>query len=833
MKLKLFMLIYIVLSLSSSIMAQSFQRTFGLEGDDVGSSILKFSDSYVISGFTDSDGEGDLDLLMMEIDSQGTPIWTKKYGTTIDDFLRTTIKTIDGGFVSIGETGENILVLKTDRMGNVLWSKSIGGGNSERGFSILQNTDGSFVLIGDTHSYGAGLRDLLVVKITENGELIWSKTYGNQLDEASTDFTMTDDNAFVIVGVETSLAQGFGILALKIDQDGNPIWTRSLDGSGNDHIDAIYANSDGDFVLYGHTLSCSSDYNNIAIKINDTGETTWSYTYGEGLDDKGISITKTPQDAYLLSSYFVNTIQNDKIDLEIIEINDNGIVLNNKIYGGQENDRPFWGPSNGITTWGNNGFVLPIYTESYGQGGKDIQIIQDDFATNLDCNIKSINTFETPCSLNNSAITLQVIEVNVSISNLFLDGEDINLLETEICCNITAEINGKTTICKGENAALSASGGQLYVWSPAQSLDNSNSANPTASPSITTIYHVTVSTENECTGTASTEVVVNPRPSFNIIPPSILCEGESTELSFGNQTFAAYLWEDGSMNSTLEVNEGGFYSVTITDENGCTANTVTEVIVHSLPAPNLPSTMNICEGETIELALQNQTFDNYLWEDGSSNPALTISESGTYSLTVTDTNDCTGVGNTEVIEFSAEPPVFDLGVDVLTICQDSTVVLQIEEGFDSYLWSDGSTQNFLTIVEAGNYKVTVSNSCNSVFVSAIDSITVITEDCSEGEEEEPDSDNPQKIVVPSAFSPNEDGINDAMRIWHTKDIEIVEFSIYNRFGNLVFTTDNSIEGWNGIYKNQLQDIGVYAYYIQAIDNEGNTILKQGNFTLIR
>ncbi|MEZ4888840.1 MAG: gliding motility-associated C-terminal domain-containing protein [Chitinophagales bacterium] len=899
---KLFTVVCLLFCTELSLSAQSFQKVYGLAGEDVSNSILSLSTGYLVSGYSNgtSGGAADLDLLMMKIDMNGTIEWSKTYATPFNDFARSTIQTIDGGFASVGETRGNFFVVKTDVNGNLTWAKSIGGGNAERGFSILQNSSGDYFLLGDTQSFGAGLRDLILIKITSNGDLIWAKTYGNQLDEAGFDFLFTDDNALLIGGIETSLSNGFGILILKVNQDGNTLWSRSIDGSNNDHVDGIVAANNG-YILYGHTLSCNANYNNVALKINMDGTTNWSYTYGDGLEDKGISVVSAAGGTYLLSSYFENTIVNDGIDTEVIQINESGIALNNKVYGGEEDDRPYWAPSNGIIPLGNSGFILPFWTESYGQGGKDIHIVQDDFNTDFDCHNKEVNLFETPCPMNNTETSLQINNADVDIISVFTTVNDIEFIETEICCNIIPTISENTTICEGENTTLTASGGQFYVWSPTEGLDNANSVNPIASPSITTIYQVTISDFNECTATASTKIFVSPNPIINIPSPINLCQGETIELGFENQTFDSYLWQDGSTNPTFNASQSGAYAVTVTDSNGCNATASTEIFVSpnpiiNIPSPinlcqgetielgfenqtfdnylwqnsstnptfnasqsgayavtvtdsngctatastkifvspnpiiNIPSPINLCQGETIELGFENQTFDSYLWQDGSTNPTFNANQSGTYAVTITDSNGCKGVEMIEVNDFVAETPILDLGADVLTLCQDSTVTLQIEENFNSYLWSNGSTESFLNITEAGTYKVTVSNSCNSVLASAVDSILVITEDCSI---EEQNPDNLTKIVVPTAFSPNEDGVNDFMKVWHTPDIQIIEFTIYNRFGKSVFTTNNSTEYWDGNYKFQKQDIGVYVYYLEAIDSKENAIFKKGNFTLIR
>ena len=165
-------------------------------------------------------------------------------------------------------------------------------------------------------------------------------------------------------------------------------------------------------------------------------------------------------------------------------------------------------------------------------------------------------------------------------------------------------------------------------------------------------------------------------------------------------------------------------------------------------------------------------------------------------------------------------PVISLGADT-TICAGSaslvlTDAINAGNPFASWLWNTGQTTSSITVTSAGAYEATVSiGGC-----SATDSVNV-TDDC--------------MLALPNVFTPNGDGVND---YFNPRDflqgLKTFSMTIYNRWGQVVFQTDN-IEGsgWDGKYNNELQPQGVYIYIITATFKDGQQQNKQGNLTLIR
>jgi gliding motility-associated-like protein len=170
-----------------------------------------------------------------------------------------------------------------------------------------------------------------------------------------------------------------------------------------------------------------------------------------------------------------------------------------------------------------------------------------------------------------------------------------------------------------------------------------------------------------------------------------------------------------------------------------------------------------------------------------------------------------------------------------TICAGKTVTLTaFYPGASSYLWNTGATTSSINVSSAGNYSVQISipGGCD---VSA--SVIVTVRNC---EIVDPPLPNPSPIPVcpplmlADAFTPNGDGRNDQFRIINRESIQLVELSIYNRWGEKVFSTSNINTGWDGTYKGEPGEIGTYGYQLWYRDcHNGSVLYKKGDVTLIR
>ncbi len=267
----------------------------------------------------------------------------------------------------------------------------------------------------------------------------------------------------------------------------------------------------------------------------------------------------------------------------------------------------------------------------------------------------------------------------------------------------TPSISGSTTFCVGGNTTLTASGGfNIYNWSNGQS---------TQSITVTTggTYTVNVVDANGCTGSASTTVTVsstlNPVITGNLAP----CLGSNTTLDVG-AGFSQINWSTGANTQTIDVGIGS-YTVTVTSANGCTGTATTTVNSSPLPVPSVPSP-DICTGQTLSLSA-TAGFTSYNWSNGALGQTISISSPGIYTVTVTDSNGCTGTGTgTVTLNNISIPPL-----SAQSTCAGGTITFTAPPGFSTYAWSNGASGQSISVSPPSTttYTLTVTdaNGCTA------------------------------------------------------------------------------------------------------------------------
>ena len=197
------------------------------------------------------------------------------------------------------------------------------------------------------------------------------------------------------------------------------------------------------------------------------------------------------------------------------------------------------------------------------------------------------------------------------------------------------------------------------------------------------IYTVTATNAQGCSAPASVTVTVNPLPNVNISGGSSFCQGDSLTLTATGAN--TYVWSNTSSVAATTVSSAGTYTVTGTDANGC-ANIATKTVSVN-PTYNTPLTHSMCQGESYHFYGQN------------------ITAAGTYTHTLQTVSGCDSM-LTLVVTLEALPPTAITGNT--TICEGETTTLTANGGV-SYVWSDASTGNSLTVSQSGVYTVTATN----------------------------------------------------------------------------------------------------------------------------
>ena len=202
-------------------------------------------------------------------------------------------------------------------------------------------------------------------------------------------------------------------------------------------------------------------------------------------------------------------------------------------------------------------------------------------------------------------------------------------------------------------------------------------------------------------------------------PVQIICNSQSALLNAiatGGTTPYSYIWSNGATTQSILVNPTlpTTYYVTVTDATMLSASDQVFVIVNQSPQVYLGANQNVCEGSIV--TLQETIFGNYFWSTGSTTNSIQVSSTGNYSLTVTDSNGCSGEDYILVTFHSA--PVVNLGPDQ-TIPFGNSTILNAGGGYQSYSWSTGASTQTINVSSSGTYSVTVTSAYGCIGSDAI------------------------------------------------------------------------------------------------------------------
>ncbi len=390
-------------------------------------------------------------------------------------------------------------------------------------------------------------------------------------------------------------------------------------------------------------------------------------------------------------------------------------------------------------------------------------------------------------------------------------------------------------ICQGETITLTGTGASSYTW------DLPGVTNGVAySPIGLGVINGTVTGTDAATGCANTASV-----SFTINPlPIVVANASTTEVCYGSSVTlsgsgaSTYTWSPAALDGVpfAPGSLGSFvYTVTGTSTEGCSSSAaITINVIDCEPVVAfIEFNDNICVGDCITLSdMSTGPVISWDWDFGGavspststeSNPELCFNTVGNFTIQLTVESALGAISTTTHMLTVNENPTLSAQKDTIIEIGGSAELVASTSSFGSFLWTP-------------DLKIDCDN-CPSTFASPEEDVTytvffVDENGCTAQDEVMVLVNFVIGIGVPTAFSPNDDGNNDVLFV-KGNGIESLSFTVYNRYGEVVFeTTDQSI-GWDGTFKERIENPGVFTWVLQYNLIDGKRGSQKGNTTLIR
>ena len=511
------LLLSIVLAmLTISLYAQDpnilWQRTIGGSDTDESRFIIATTDQGFfiggssksnISGEKTEDSRGGYDYWVLKFDSSGNIEWQKTIGGDQDDNLTDAKQTPDGGYILVGYSDSNISgdktensqglydywIVKLDETGNISWQNTIGGDSKDILKSVELTTDGGYLiggtssssLSGDRTVYNNDTSDFWVLKLDEEGNILFQKAYSFLTGAINGGaLRLTDDGGYVIgtttgggsIGTEDKYA------IMKIKANGYEEWEKYYGGDGWEVFTNLILTSDGGYMVIGFSDSDASgdktddskggpDY--WILKLDNNGDIEWQKTIGGDDADAPYGIMETSDGGYFISGYSYSNISGDKTennngitDYWILKLNSVGIIeWQNSIGGsyGQRFPRALLNPDGSYTIIGDSTSNISGDKTENSRGGNDFWIIKHAGTLGLEENpfTTAISLYPNPAKntlhLNTQDQTINQVNIYTMTGSRVMQ-LDINTVSPTVDVSSLASGVYYIQLYSGKNVAL-------------------------------------------------------------------------------------------------------------------------------------------------------------------------------------------------------------------------------------------------------------------------------------------------------------------------------------------------------------------------------------------
>ncbi len=678
-------------------------------------------------------------------------------------------------------------VAKYDSNGNLIWAKQFGGpGDTVPKSDVLDiDNENNVVICGKFNrvvDFDPGIAvynmtssahiQAFIVKLNSNGEFIWARQFGNS----------------------PIVYSGSNIVDVKCDTQGNIYAIGDFSGSCD------FDSGPGTFLLESNGLT-----NPFISKMNRDGNLIWAKSItnttkgtDEFSDTRGIDVDAN-QNIYVTGDFYGTfdfdpgpqtfLLSSSHYDWYLLKLNKQGDLLWANSFGGIEAD------IGSDVAVGNDGSVYAVGVIGHiadmdaGPGTFNITTVNDYGASALvkvSANgglIYALPFDQVNTDYGESLTRRMVVD---DLHNIYITGSFAGVIDFDPGPGVYSLMGSgpfvlKLARCKNITTAnLNINSCSPYKFNN-EIFDSSGTytriiLNSTGCDSIITI-HLTINkkyTEQNKT----------------------ICEGESFFAGGEKQTVS------------------GIYIDTLTSSLNCDSIVTTRLTVNPSPLPILGPDRDLCAGTAS--VISPGSFTQYLWQDMSTSSTFTVSKPGLYWVKVNNELNCSVTDSLNIKSILPSPDNFLKKVD--SICRYQKLPIDAKEIFNQYLWSNGAVDKQITVDKPGSYWLSVTDAGGC---TGTDSIIVYPKDCLIG------------VYVPTAFTPNNDGINDVYKAIVFGEVLSFRLQVFGREGQLVFQTTDHLKGWDGSYKGKNYSSATFVWQCSYQLKSRQPEYQKGTVTIIR
>jgi hypothetical protein len=286
-------------------------EVYGGDFNDEAYSVRSTSDDgFIVVGYRDTLGTGVYEVWLLKLDYSGYATWTKTYGGTDIDIGREVEVTSDGGFVVVGETasfgagGKDVWLLKCDVNGDTSWTKTYGTVNDEIGYSVKQTTDGGYIIAGKIYSTSELDWDMYLIKTDNTGEIEWTQVYGFQYEACGYSVDIGHNDSYVITGIANAYGGNNYAYTVNTDDMGYLDWERICGSLGAESYCVQTASAQG-YVIAGYNIPLSGglEFEIYIVRMDAEGDVQWSIFLNLSSEESAYHIQQTSDKGYIITGY--------------------------------------------------------------------------------------------------------------------------------------------------------------------------------------------------------------------------------------------------------------------------------------------------------------------------------------------------------------------------------------------------------------------------------------------------------------------------------------------------------------------------------------------------